>query len=441
MFNQPGPMVQTDVETPTRIRWVILAIIFVLSTITYLDRVNISIAARFITKEYGLTDVEMGKVFSAFILAYGIFQVPGGWLGDRFGPRIVLAGAVLWWSGFTSLTALVHIFPAALSTMWALILVRFCMGAGEAAAWPNFNRTIANWIPQKERGIAASIPLTGGGFGAALTPPLIAWVMIKFGWQESFHVCAILGVIAAAGWYWYVRNSPQEHKSVNRAELALIQGSEAAPAAISRQVNTPWKAIFSNRNVWLLFFSAASCGYLVYIYMSWFYVYLVEERKLSLMQGSIYTTGPFIAISLVTPLGGYISDRMTRKFGKTWGRRAVSMTGMITSAVALFIGVHAQNINVAILGLSLGAGAIYFALAAHWATTIDVSRDHAGTVSGVMNWGGNMGGMISPILTPILVKKLGWTPAFEVAGVIILCGAFLWLLVQPERPLKAQEAA
>lgn len=434
MDHDPVASSQPDEAPATRIRWVILAIIFVISTITYLDRVNISIATRYITKEYGLTDVEMGKIFSAFIFAYGLFQVPGGWLGDRFGPRIVLAAAVLWWSGFTSLTAMAHLLPAALPIVWSLVLIRFCMGAGEAAAWPNFNRTIANWIPQKERGIAASIPLTGGGFGAALTPPLIAWVMLRYGWQEAFHVCAAIGLFAAAGWYWYVRNSPAEHKSVNAAELRLIQGPEPPPPPVNAK--TPWKAIFTNRNVWLLFGSAASCGYLVYIYMSWFYVYLVEERKLSLMQGSLYTTGPFIAIALVTPLGGLISDRITRRFGKTMGRRLVSMTGMILSAVALYIGVHTVNINVAILGLSLGAGAIYFALAAHWATTIDISREHAGTVSGVMNWGGNMGGMISPILTPILVRKFGWTPAFEIAAFIILCGAFLWLLVQPERPLQ-----
>jgi ACS family glucarate transporter-like MFS transporter len=203
---------------------------------------------------------------------------------------------------------------------------------------------------------------------------------------------------------------------------------------------TPWKAIFTNRNAWLLFLSAMTCGYLVYIYMSWFYVYLVEERKLSLLKGSVFTTGPFIAMSLMTPVGGILSDRLTRRFGKTIGRRAISMSGMIISGITLYIGVHTPNINVAIIGLSVGAGAIYFALAAHWATTIDVSKEHAGTVSGIMNWGGNMGGMVSPILTPILVKEWGWKPALDIAGAIILCGAFIWLLVEPERPLKTEEA-
>lgn len=438
MNSDPMTIARHQTE-PTRTRWVILAMIFVISTITYLDRVNISIAARYITKEYGLTDVEMGKIFSAFVLAYGLFQVPAGWLADRFGPRLVLAAAVVWWSGFTSLTGIGHILPVSLSALWSLIWIRFLMGAGEAAAWPNFSRTIANWMPQKERGIATSIPLTGGALGAALAPTLVAWVMLKLGWREAFHVCAAIGILAGIGWYWYVRNTPAEHAGVNAAELRLIQ--EAEPPAPPTRKQTPWKAIFTDRNVWLLFASAATCGYLVYIYMSWFYVYLVEERQLSLMQGSLYTTGPFLTIALVTPLGGLIADRVTRRFGKTKGRRLVSMTAMIFSAVTLVAGVHATNINFAILGLSLGAGAVYVALAAHWAATIDLSKDHAGTVFGVMNWGGNLGGMVSPILTPILVKRFGWTPAFEAAALIILSGALLWLVIDPEKPLRDPAAS
>jgi MFS transporter, ACS family, glucarate transporter len=417
----------------SRVRWKILALIFLISTITYLDRVNVSIATRYITSQYNLSDVEMGKVFSAFILAYGLFQVPGGWLGDRFGPRVVLTGAVLWWSAFTSMTALAHWLTPMLAPVSALILIRFCLGAGEAAAWPNFNRTIANWIPASERGFAASVPLTGGSLGAALAPPLIAFVMLKFGWAEAFHVCAAIGVVGAIAWYSYVRDTPQQHKGVSSSELALISQDRSIRPVVRK---TPWKAIFTNKNAWLLFLSAMTCGYLVYIYMSWFYVYLVEERKLSLMKGSIYTTGPFIAMSIMTPFGGLACDMLVRRYGKTFGRRAISMSGMIVSALALFIGVHTPNINIAIIGLSVGAGAIYFALASHWATTIDISKEHAGTVSGIMNWGGNMGGMVSPILTPILVHRWGWRPAFDIAGLVILCGAFIWLLVEPERLLK-----
>ena len=428
----------------THVRWVVLGLIFLLSTITYLDRVNISIAARYITSEYGLTDVQMGKVFSAFILAYGLFQVPGGWLGDRFGPRVVLTCAVLWWSGFTAFTACPNRVP--LPVVGSLVLIRFCLGMGEAAAWPNFNRTIATWIPARERALATSVPLTGGSFGAALTPPLIAWAMLTFGWKEAFYISAFIGIVAAVLWFVYVRNTPAQHSAVSRTELRLIQGdaidegqaieSRAAAETSATSPSTPWRAIFTEANVWLLFASAMSCGYLVYIYMSWFYVYLTEGRGLSVIQGSLYTAGPFIAMSLMTPVGGLLCDKVARRFGRTLGRRLVSILGMSLSGAALFLGVHASNINVAIVGLSVGAGAIYFALSAHWATTIDISRVHAGTVSGVMNWGGNMGGMVSPILTPVLVKMWGWQPALDLAGGIILVGALTWFFIRPERPLR-----
>src|SRR2546427_5453634 len=185
--------------TATNVRWVLLSLMFILSMVTYLDRVNISIAARYITAAYGLSDVEMGKIFSAFILAYGLFQLPGGWLGDRFGPRVVLTGSIILWSLFTALTAFVADFVprSVIPAVHSLIAARFLVGAGEAPAWPNFNRTIANWMAVKDRGFASSLPLAGGGLGAAITPPFIAWVMLTYGWKESFYASAGIGIVAA----------------------------------------------------------------------------------------------------------------------------------------------------------------------------------------------------------------------------------------------------
>ena len=280
------PIPEATEGASSNVRWKVMSLCLLVSMVTYLDRVNISIAARYIISENGLSNVQMGEIFSAFTLSYAIFQVPGGWLADRFGSRLVLTVAVLWWSAFTALTALTReIIPASLmSALAALLLVRFCLGAGEAAAWPTFNRTIANWIPIKDRALASSIPLAGGGAGAAIAPPFIAWLMLTYGWRESFYVCAAIGAVCALAWFWYMRDDPADHKDVNAAELRKIQSdsSKVRQAELQTGSAAPWRAIFSARNVWLLAFSSMSCGYLIYIYLSWFYVYLTEVRGMTL---------------------------------------------------------------------------------------------------------------------------------------------------------------
>lgn len=432
---------------PSAVRWQILGLMLLLSMITYLDRVNISIAARHITDAYHLTDVQMGKIFSAFILAYGVFQVPGGWLGDLLGPRKVLTFAVIWWSAFTALTAYAAdlLRPAGVPIVVSLCLVRFCLGMGEAAAWPSFNRTIANWMAMKERAFATSVPLAGGGAGAAITPPFIAWLMLTYGWRESFLISGVLGVAASALWYLLTRDTPEQHRRVNRAELAIIHARAAEPqdAMVAAHLSpvgarrTPWRRLLTDKNVLLLFSSAMTCGYMVYIYMTWFFTYLVEQRGLSEMKSSYYTIGPFIAMAVLTPLGGIASDIVSREKSLRSGRRLIAMGGMFAAGMALIVGARVERIGFAIVWLSFGAGAIYFALASHWATTIDVSEKYAGTVSGLMNLGGNVGGILSPILTPILARKLGWVPALEIAAIIIIAGGMLWLVINPERKLAS----
>ena len=425
---------------PTFVRWEILGLMLLLSMITYLDRVNISIAARHITNEYGLSDIQMGKIFSAFIVAYGLFQVPSGWLADRFGPRKILTFAVLWWSLFTALTAFAADWlGSGVPAVVSLCAARFCLGAGEAAAWPCFNRAIANWMALKERAFATSIPLAGGGAGAAIAPPFVAWLMLTYGWRESFVAAGALGVVAGALWYVLARDKPEQHRGVNKAELAIIRGADISASGMSAsRTRVPWSVLLAQRNVWLLFASAMTCGYMVYLYMSWFFTYLVEQRHLSQMTSSYYTIGPFIAMAVLTPIGGRASDLIARRFSLTLGRRTISMGGMLLAGLALMIGARTANINVAIVWLSVGAGAIYFALASHWATTIDLSEASAATISGIMNCGGNVGGFLSPILTPIFAHRFGWIPAFDLAAVIIILGGLLWFVIDPARKIVGE---
>jgi len=426
-------------ELGSRVRWNVLALMVLVSMITYLDRLNIAIAAPQIMSEYHLTSTDMGKIFSAFIFAYGLFQLPSGWFADRFGPRLVLSFALIWWSAFTALTAFILYLvpPSLIPAVVTLVIVRFCLGMGESAAWPSFNRTIANWIPSSERALAASLPLAGGGLGATVTPPLIASLMVVYGWRNPFYVSTAVGIAAAGAWYYYVRNNPSEHPGVNRVEMALIQSGrkETEPPPESGVSTTPWKRILSEPNVWLLFLTNFCAGYAIYIYLTWFYTYLVEYRHLNFVRGSLYTMGPFIAITIMTPLGGLLCDRAAKRFGVTSGRRVIAIGGMSFAAIALYSGTRLPGINLSIFAFSLGAGFIFFALSAHWATTIDITKQYAGTVSGVMNWGGNTGGMISPILTPYLARRFGWSPALEIAAFVLLAGSIVWLLIQPEKPL------
>lgn len=423
----------------SRVRWNILGLMVLVSMITYLDRLNIAIAAPQIMSEYHLSSTDMGKIFSAFILAYGLFQLPSGWLADRFGPRAVLSFALIWWSAFTALTACVlYVVPSSLiPAVVTLGITRFCLGMGESAAWPSFNRAIASWIPTKERALAASLPLAGGGLGATATPPLIASLMVAYGWRNPFYVSTVVGIAAAAAWYFYVRNSPSDHPGVSLPEKALIESGrkENELASDGKPMATPWKRIFSEPNVWLLFLTNLCAGYAIYIYLTWFYTYLVQYRHLTFVKGSLYTTGPFIAITVMTPLGGWLCDRAARRFGTTSGRRMIAIGGMSFAAVALFLGARLPGIILSIFAFSLGAGFIFFALSAHWATTIDITKQFAGTVAGVMNWGGNTGGMISPILTPYLAKRFGWIPALEFAALILLAGSLVWFFIRPEKPL------
>lgn len=238
---------------PSRTRWVILALLFSISVVTYIDRVNISITARQMMPAFGLTDQQMGHIFSAFVLGYALCQIPGGWLGDRWGARLVLTGALLWWSGFTALTAMAATLPwvAVTGVLWSFVLVRFLFGMGEAVALPTFNRAVADWLPAQERGIGIGIAIGGIGVGSAVTPPLSAWIMVNWGWQTVFYLSAALGIGIGMIWWWYARDRPEDHPAVNQAERRLIRCSPAHATFTP----VPWRTFARTPTVWWIVLS------------------------------------------------------------------------------------------------------------------------------------------------------------------------------------------
>ena len=423
---------------PSHVRWRILLLLLLISIITYIDRVNISVTARQMMPSLGLTDLQMGQIFSAFVLGYALFQVPGGWMGDRWGPRRVLTFAVIWWSIFTALTAIAPTLPLVnlIGIMGSLMVVRFLIGIGEAAALPNFNRAVANWHPPQERGLGIGITIGGIGIGSALTPPITAWIMVNYGWQTAFYAAGLLGIAIALLWYWYATDFPRQHPHVNDAEATIIEGTDKTTPDGQKAEQVPWKAILTTPTVWWLVLSYSCLGYVAYIYMSWFYLYLVNVRGFAILQGAFFASAPFIAMTIFCPLGGWVTDRLVEKYGINWGRASVGGTGMVLAALCIIIGANVEAPYVAIGFLSLGAGWLYFTVGPFWSSTTDLSKPYAGTLSGLMNTGANLGGTLSPTLTPWIADSFGWPVALGLAAAIAFIGGVCWFMIQPELGVK-----
>ena len=422
----------------SHIRWLLILWLFVLSAIAYLDRVNISVAGTLLAGEYGLSKIQLGWIFSAFLAGYAVFQTPGGRLADKLGARRMLAMGVVWWGIFTALTAAVPArFGAAL---FVFMLVRFALGAGEAVIYPASNQFVARWIPSSERGLANGLIFSGVGAGAGLTPPLIAYLMLRYGWRWSFVVCAILGLLAGLVWFFIARNSPDEHPLVSPDELERIQAGlplpvEARPALVS------WDRMLGSRDVLAVTLSYFSFGYVAWIFFSWFYIYLAEVRGLNLKASALYSMLPFLAMAVCSPLGGLLNDAATRKKSARAGRCGVAAVAMILAAVFLVLGSRAENTRVAVVVLAGGAGALYLSQSSFWSVTADIGGRSSGSVSGFMNMGNQIGGAMTALLTPWIASRLGWQAPFFVAAVLCLGGAAAWLFVDPLKRMDSAEAA
>ncbi len=318
----------------SRMRWFLVFGLFILSAVAYLDRVNISIAGSSIAAEYHLGNIQLGWIFSAFLVGYGLFQTPGGWLADRFGPRRVLTAGVLWWGIFTALTAAVSAKIAFAVLFFAA--VRFFLGAGEAIIYPASNQFVSRWIPSPERGIANGLIFAGVGVGAGVTPMLITYVMVHQGWRSSFWMSAIIGLVAGTVWYFVARDTPEEHALVSASELAHIQAGRTVKSTADGRI--PWSTIFSSKEVLALTLSYFSFGYVAWIFFSWFFIYLAKVRGLDLKVSAFYSTLPFLAMAACSPLGGAISDKLTKLYGKRAGRCSIAVFGLLLTAAFLSFG-------------------------------------------------------------------------------------------------------
>jgi MFS transporter, ACS family, glucarate transporter len=429
-------------DRTTRVRWFLVFWLFILSAVSYLDRVNISTAGGAISDAYHLSNVQLGRVFSALLVGYALFQTLGGHLADRFGPRRVLAAGVVWWGIFTALTALV---PANIAgALWIFMAVRFFLGAGEAVIYPAANQFIARWIPVRERGIANGWIFAGVGAGAGLTPPLIAYLMVHYGWRTSFWICAVIGLLAGVVWFVAARDTPAQHPRVSPSELAAIrsgmtpspppESSSAATGDISSTL-VSWTRVLRSKEVWAITISYFCYGYVAWIFFSWFFLYLARVRSLDLRSSAFYAALPPLAMVVGCLLGGAINDWVTKRSGPRMGRCGLATVAIAGAGAFIALGSHVQSARLASVVLAGGAGALYLSQSSFWSVTADIAGTSSGLVSGFMNMGGQFGGAVTASLTPWIAGRFGWTSSFLVAAGLCVLGAASWLAVDPTKTL------
>ncbi len=418
----------------TNVRVRLVAMLFVISAIAFLDRTNISVAGVQMRQEYAIDQIHLGWIFSAFLIGYAAFQVPAGWLAARIGPRRLLTFALIWWGVFSVATAWVQ--PGGAQAITLLILVRFGLGIGEAAVYPSGNQFVSRWVPAQERGRANGLIFAGVGAGSGLTPPLISAVIAYGGWRASFYVCAVIGLVAAAVWYAVARDRPQDHPAVNAAERAHIEAG--LPAVVATAAGPiPWRAILTSRAVWGLFLSYFAFGYVIWIFFSWFFIYLTEARGLDLKASALFGMAPFLAMTVGCLAGGVINDAVSRRHGLYWGRSGLAMISFALTAVFLLVGSQVDNVPLAVLTLALGGGAIYLSQSSFWSVTADIAGRHTGVVSGLMNVGCQLGGALTASLTPWLAARYGWAAAFGTGAGVVVLGIAAWAAVDPRRLIGA----
>jgi MFS transporter, ACS family, glucarate transporter len=416
---------QSSTVAPTRVRHIVLGLTVAAYMITYIDRVVISAAVPSIQAEFGFSIVTMGWILGAYQLSYALFQIPGGWLGDRFGPRRALLAIVSWWSVFTAATALT--WSAA-----SMMVCRFLFGMGEAGAFPIATRSLSRWMLPAERGFAQGVTHAGSRLGGAITPVLVVFIIGLYGWRAPFYIFAVLGLAWAAVWYWFYRDSPNEHRKVNEAERALI--AKGIGSASHRSKVVPWKQILRSPQMWLLSTMYFCYGYDIGIFLTWFPKYLHAERHFELQQMGLYASLPLLAGVAGDICGGWFSDLALKRSGNLkFARRVVAIPGFLIAAITIPLACFADDPLVSVGYFAVAVFGIELTVGVSWAVTLDIGGEFAGSVSAVMNTFGNLGAAVAASLTGYIVNASGWPAAFFVLAGYSLVAAILFTRIDASK--------
>ena len=414
-------------------RWWVLVLLCLMYLICFADRITVSVIAPMIQREFGFDRLTMGFIFSAFVFAYALGQVPGGWLGDRLGPRRVLSGIVAIWSFFTVLTA--QAFGAS-----SFIVVRFLFGFSEGGAYPTATRAMQLWYPKQERGFVQGITHSFSRFGGAIVPPLAIFIMHLWGWRTVFYVFGAAGISWSMLFYAVYRNTPEENKWVNKFELAHIRGMESAGtmplgSGFAEKPKVPWRTLLTTPNMWYVVLAWVCWNYAIYFFLTWLPTYLVEYRRFQIRELAIYASLPLLAGMVGNTVGGVLTDRVYVRTGNLKiARQVVAVPALLAAAALMFPAALAGGQYTALMSLVAAQFFLECVQGPQWSLPMDIGGKCAGTVAGLMNGFGNMAGALSPICFGFLVQRGLWQAPFFVTAALLVIAAGTWArLIDPRK--------
>lgn len=430
----------TGAPSRYRVRWVMLAYLFGFAFIIYNQRTSFSVAAVQMMPELGISQVQLGWLMTAYLVTYTAFQLPGGIFGQWLGARasLVIAGLV----------ALVATLATPLGPLWfagaalgsVLLLSRLLVGVAHAPVFPVSTGAIEAWFPAGQWGWATGLQTAGLHVGSAAATPVIALLMVTYGWKHALLWTSLPVLLLIALWAWYGRNRPAEHPAVSAAELAELGDTGARPAAVSINRRDLLR-VLANRDLLLLTISYTIMNYVFYLLGSWSFLYLVQERHLSVPDSGLLGSLPFIAAAIGSGAGGKMADRLAVRLGPRIGYRIVPLVTLPLAGLLLYIGVKVSSPLWAVAALSLTYCAIEMTEGPYAAATIAVAREHSMAAWGVLGTGGNLGGIIGTPIVAWLSATGSWTAAFLTGTVAAVVSGILWLWIDGSRTLASSDEA
>jgi len=417
-------------------RWVVLAVIILASFVAYTLRTNVNIVGETMMRDLGMTEYQLGLVFSAFAAGYALFQFPGGLIGDKFGPRKTITAIAIAWSLLTVVTALVPgsgVWTVSY-TVGALILTRFLVGASNGPFFPvTIGGTIERWFPVSQWGLPNGLSSAGLTLGSAVTAPLVVWLMQAYGWRNALLIVAPAGLVAALAYWLLVTDDPADHPKITQEELTFIRSDR--PLAEGDIEKGAWKLALKDKNVLLIAMSYFCMNYVFYLFFSWFFYYLVSVREFSANDAGMFTAAQWILGAVGATVGGFGCDMLVRKLGIRRATRYQTMTALILSAVFLYIGATSDNVMITVVTLCFSFVFTQLTEAPMWVATMGVAGRHSQVATGVLNTGGNIPGVIGGLMVPFIAAWLGWSAAIISGSVFAIVGALLWLFIRADEPM------